>query len=405
MKILYSNRGRVQIINDDGVMARHRLFECPRCEVEGWAGALAIAGTVAAVGAGATVYSADQSANAQKSAANAAANSQNSANQLNYQMYQQSRGSTGSAIFPTYLTNNGSLFEPQLGSDLVNAYEGSKVPLSTFQNATSQLAPAEQGANTLTNGLFNGGVTSQMLKTQAPVNAQNLATAKNSSMDALSQTLNAIDSNQASRGYVGDSYANRLLSFQANQTAGNAVGAAQQQNLQTNADITNYGNVTLPLQNMQLPYTMAQTNSQEAFMPQDQWLQSIGQSMEPLNMLKIGVTGPFQYQPLPTPGPGAYSGAANALSSLGGEANGIGSSLLNYGLGQQNQQNFLSSQPDLLQNSTALGEYENGVSPSLYTSGAGLEGYNLDSMMGGGTDGMDASSLLGGSAEGSIIGG
>jgi outer membrane protein OmpA-like peptidoglycan-associated protein len=361
-------------------------------------------GGAALIGAAATTYSSSQSAKAQAQAAQQAANSQQNANQQNYQMFQDSRGGSGSAVLPLYLKgSNGSLFEPQLGTDLVNAYGNSAVPLTTFQQAAGKLAPAQQGANDLTNGLFNGGVTKTLLDNQAPVNAQRLATARSSSMDALSQTLNAIDANQASRGYVGDSYSNRLLSFNAGQQAGNAVGNAQQQNLQQNADISNYGNVTLPLQNMTLPYSMAQQNAQQAFLPSDQWLQSIGQRMQPLNMLKIGYNGPFQYQPLPTPGPGAYSGGANAAGGIAGLASGLGGAGLQYYMQGQNQQNLLAqiqAQNQLQQqNSTALGEF-NGTSPnpSFYNSGAALAGYNAVS---GGA--VDTSGALAGANGGSLM--
>ena len=101
-------------------------------------------------------------------------------------------------------------------------------------------------------------------------------------------------------------------------------------NAQQTADIRNYGDVTLPLNNITLPYTQAQQAGQSAFLPNDQYLQSIGQRMQPLNMLKIGYTGPFQYQPLPTPGPGAFSGGANMASALGGGLSGLSGAALQY---------------------------------------------------------------------------
>ena len=167
-----------------------------------------------ALAAGATVYASSQSANAQKDAANQAAQSQKNANQLNYQMFQQSHGSDGNAVLPWYLKgSNGQPFEGQLGSDLTQAYGDTSMPLSTFQTATGRLKPAQDASVDFTNRLFNGGVTDTMLSNAAPVQQARMATARSSSLDALHKTLDQIDASQASRGYVGDSYGNRLLSF------------------------------------------------------------------------------------------------------------------------------------------------------------------------------------------------
>jgi hypothetical protein len=339
---------------------------------------LITAGVVGAAGAAASAYGASASADAQQQAAQTAANSQNQANKLNYQMYEEAHGSTGHAVLPIYMGN----FEQNLGTDLTNAYQQSSVPLTTFQAATGKLAPAEQGAIDTTNGIFNGGITRTMLANNAPVQAQRLVQANNqvnlarsSSLDALHKTLNSIDAQQAARGYVGDSYANRLLQFQAGKTGGDAVAsamsnvdAAQLQNTQDVANIKNYGNVTLPLQNLNTPYTQAQQSGQFAFLPQDEWLQSISQRMQPLNMLKIGYTGPFQYQPLPTPGPGAYSGTANVLSSLGGTMTGNSGAALNYYLQSQQQQNLLNAMQTNTANTAAITNYDMIGNP--------LAGYN-----------------------------
>lgn len=347
---------------------------------------------VGGLAAGASAYGAVASANAQQQASQTAANSQNNANRLNYQMFQQAHGSNGNAVLPDYMGG----FEKQLGNDLSGAYTSAAVPLTTFQAATGRLAPAEQGAVNTTNSIFNGGITRTLLNNAAPVQATRLAVARDSSLDALHQTLDQIDASQAQRGMVGDSYANRLLQFQAGQTAGNAVGAATLQNQQETADINNYGNVTLPLQNLVTPYTQGQQAGQFAFLPQDEWLQSMGQRMQPLNMVKIGYTGPFQYQPLPTPGPGAYSGVANALSSLGGSGSGMSGAALNYYMQQQNQQaqqNLLgqfmqqnaynqSMLPQVQAANAATNQFNaavaNGADTGLWTGGAGQGGPTAD---------------------------
>jgi hypothetical protein len=310
---------RHQLTEQEGCAPRQRLFEAPKCGI-GIGTAIAIGGGLAAAGG---IASSILSSNAQSDAAAQAARSQKKTNNLNYQMFQESRGSNGSAVLPLYLKNpDGTLFEGSLGKDLVSAYGQSALPLSTFQAATGKLSPSVQGATDLTNRIFGGGVTSEMQQNAAPVQAQRIATARSSSLDALHKTLDEIDAQQAQRGMVGDSYGNRLLQFQANKSAGDAIGAATLQNAQENADIKNYGDITLPLNNITLPFSQAQAQGNYAFMPNDQWLQSIGQRMQPLNMIKIGYQGPFQYQPLPTVGPGGTSAGAwaGALGSLSGSA-------------------------------------------------------------------------------------
>ncbi len=363
-----------------------RMFEEPRCYT------FAIV-AVGAVAAGATAYAGYSASQSQKYAANKAAQSQSDANKLNYQMFQESHGSNGSAVLPTYLTDaNGQPFEGnQLGKDLVGAYNQTALPLSTFQGAAAKTAQAQEGASGLTNDIFSGGITNKMLHNAAPVQEARLATAKSSSLDALQKTLDQIDSQQASRGYVGDSYGNRLLKFQGANAAGNAVGAASQQNLQQNADIRNYGDITLPMQNMQLPYQMARQNGQTAMLPGDMYLENLGQRMQPFNAVKIGYTGPFQYQPLPTAGPGAYMGGANALAGAAGSLNqGVGTYMQYRNqqqlMGQQQQYLDMLKQQQMNTNLMNTGMYQ---SPALYNSvpaNYGIAGGAGDAMggMGGG---------------------
>jgi len=274
--------------------------------------------------------SGNEQAKATKAAANRAAQSQDTANKMNFDMFSQSRGSEGSAVLPTYLKNqDGSLFESKLGSDLVDSYNRTATPLSTFQQAAGRTASAQGGALDLTNSIFNGGVTRKLQDNAAPVQAARIATARSSSLDALHKTLDSIDAAQAGRGYVGDSYGNRLLKFQAGRSAGDAVGAADIANKQQTADIKNYGDITLPMQNMTLPFSMAQQAGQAAFMPNDQYLQSEGQRMQPLNMLKLGVAQPFRYEPLPVQGatPSTLGIAAEAQNSM---TRSVGSAVSSY---------------------------------------------------------------------------
>ena len=263
-------------------------------------------------------------ASATKKAAQTAADSQNTANQQNYKMFEEARGQGGSAVLPLYMTNpNGSLFEGTLGTDLVNAYGSTAVPLTSFENAASSLQPSQAGAEKFTNDIFSGGITKTLMDQAAPVQALRLSTARQSALQGLNSSLAAIDAAQAGKGFSGDSYGNRLLRFQANAGAANQIGAAAGANAAENQQIQNYGNVTLPSSNLTLPYSMANQAGEFAFAPQSNYLQSINQRMQPLSFVRIGAASPFVYQPLPTAPPisSGFGLAADAISqTLGANA-------------------------------------------------------------------------------------
>ena len=263
--------------------------------------------------------------NAQADAANAAAKSQMNANQTNYKEYEESRGSQGSAVLPMYLQNpGGGTFEGQLGKDLVGAYGNTAVPLSNFENATAPLAPAQQAAGQFTNDIFNGGITSKLQAEAAPGQALRLSTARQSALEGLNKSLAAIDAAQAGKGFSGDSYGNRLLRFQANQTAGNQMGAAAGANAAETQQIQNFGNATLPSQNLTLPYSMATQAGNFSFLPQANYLQSMNERMAPLGFLKMGPGNPPPVQPLPVSaglrGGAIAAGIGSATGSIGNMA-------------------------------------------------------------------------------------
>jgi hypothetical protein len=342
--------------------------------------AVAIAmGGSALVGAGATMYSSSQSAKAQNAAADKAAQSQKDANATNLQMYEESRGSTGSAVLPTYLTNGpngtGGLFEASLGNDLVSAYNGSNVPLSTFQGTAATYAPAMAKAGQFTNDIFSGGITSKLLSEAQPVQQAR----SSSAMDALNKTLASIDAAQAGKGFSGDSYGNRMLQFQGRQAQGNANVA----NLAENQQIQNYGNVTLPSQNLNLPSTMANQAGEFAFMPQNQYLQSMQSRMQPLGFLKIGSGNPPTSQPLPTAGAGAYMGGANGVAGAAGALSTGAGSALNYYLNSQKQPVVPSYAADTLSqfNSFAASPVAQISYANAFPAAAADSGLSLDASL------------------------
>jgi len=243
-------------------------------------------------------------------------------NDLNYQQFLEGRGSKGSAVLPLYLkTEEGKPFEEKMGKDIMAAYEeGGNLKMGDFGSTVAGLQPAQARAQQTVNDIFGGGITQKLLSNTAPERQARTAAASTSSMEALNKTLANINATQAGRGYSGDSYASRLLQLQAQQATGQAQAQAQAQNLKEIGDIRNYGDVTLPMQNLQQPMAMARQAGNFQMLPSDLYYQMLSQRMQPLNMVKLG-TGTFQYQPLPTPPPD-YS-KAQMWSSIGQAGGGL----------------------------------------------------------------------------------
>lgn len=282
--------------------------------------AVAIGG--AALIGGGTYMAGRSAADAQKDAASSAKKAQKEANDLNYKQFQEGRGSKGSAVLPLYLkTPDGGMFEEKMGKDIMAAYEeGGNIKMGDFGSTVAGLQPAQTRAQQTVNDIFGGGITQKLLSNTAPERQARTAAASTSSMEALNRTLANINATQAGRGYSGDSYASRLLQLQAQQATGQAQAQAQAQNLKEIGDIRNYGDVTLPMQNLQQPMAMARQAGQFQMLPSDLYYQMLGQRMQPLNMVKLNA-GTFQYQPLPT-APPDYSQAQmwSSLGQFGGSA-------------------------------------------------------------------------------------
>lgn len=294
---------------------------------EGW-GAI-IAGTVAAAGVGASI-----AASSSASDAASQANSQNAANvadtnQLNYQQFLQARGSTGSAIYPIYASGS----EQQLYNDATSAYNatgGSNLPtLAQYQAMVDQSRPAAQVATQAVNGVFNGATQGQELGNAAPVQAANLAlaqTQKQSSLEALQQTLNNIKSIQAGKGYSGDSFTNQLLNYQARQGANTqgaqAIAGANLANTQITQGIQQNA-INRQLANVNLPGQIAQNNINLAQAPTNALNQNQVNRQNLFANFKIGTSQPFQYTPPPLTTPVAGTGQLVA-QGVGAAANIIG---------------------------------------------------------------------------------
>lgn len=338
---------RHQLTELDGCKPRVTLKPDMKCGIGAAIGATLAAGTTlgavgggligaaagtSLIGAGMSYMGAQAQADATKEASKSAAAAQADANAKNYQMFKEGRGSEGSAVLPLYLKQGDKMFEQQMGEDLMKAYGETAPNMAAIRAASGQMAEAQRGAAGTVGDIFNGGITGKMQRNVAPVQAERMTLARNSSLDALHKTLNDIDSTQAQRGFVGDSYGSRLMKFQAGRQAGADIGAAHLANTQQTADIKNYGDVTLPMQSLTLPSSMAAQNANFQFLPSDVYLQQMSQRMQPFNFMKLQPST-FQYAPLPTAPPDMSK--ANMWNAIGGGIKGLGSAagMLAGGLG------------------------------------------------------------------------
>lgn len=353
--------------------------------VEGWGAAVAL--TAAAVGAGATVYASNQA-----SSSAAKANAQNAANvsdtnQLNYQQFQQSRGSTGSAIYPIYAAGT----EQQLYSDATNAYNatgGANAPtLQSYQNIVGASLPTAQQATQAANGIFNGQTQSQELNNAAPVQQANLAlaqTQKQSSLEALQQTLNNIKSIQAGKGYAGDSYTNQLLNFQARQGANTqgatAIAGANLQNAQQTQGIQQNA-INRQLQNLSLPGQVAQQNIALAQAPTNAIDTNQVNRQNLFANFSLKQQAPFQYTAFQSQ-PTASTGQ-NIAQGVGQLTTGVGNLVANQQLisALTPQSSYVSptsyNNPAYFNSGTAAAGYNaNDIIPAENLSGVNFDGFN-----------------------------
>lgn len=269
---------------------------------------------VGVVAVGASVATGVMSADASRHAANQAKDSQEQANNLNYQQFLQSRGSKGSAVLPTYLTNpaNGQPFEGGvLGSNAVKAYQDAYNALPPDQQIAqtkailAQFQPTILSANQTAQGIFNGDIENQQLGAEAPVATARQAgvtARKEATLESLASTLNDINAIQAGKGYTGDSFGSRLMkgaamrsaaTTNANDQAGVNLTTAQEQSG------IKLGAINTRLSSLQLPYAMVQNDNALTALPQNTALDQEARRQQLFNFFKIG-PGQFQYQPLPT---------------------------------------------------------------------------------------------------------
>jgi hypothetical protein len=155
----------------------------------------------------------------------------------------------------------------------------------------------------------------------------------------------------------------------ANLEAGNTISAAELANMGETQQIRNYGDVTLPLNNLQLPLAQGTQNEQFTFLPQSSFLQSKLAQQAPLNFLRIAPGNPPAVQPLPTAPPDSGVGGAIAQGISGGAS----AALQSY-LGQLQQQQQFNQQQKLMSQWQA---YQNNNNNNNWNSGAVNEATGL----------------------------
>lgn len=272
-------------------------------------------------------------ADAQRHAANVNADIARQTNEANKRMFDESRGSTGSAVLPTYLkTAEGDPFEAQLGKDLQDIWNTTKETGPSITDLTTANAPYAQMQSQAANEagkIFSGEKGDELLSNLRPVQAarQKSVTFKRAAaIDALNKTLADIEAKQSAQGFRSDSLGSRLLSFKANKTAADEGAAAQ-----SGVDIQNATderavrdqNAMLPIQNLSLPYSMAQQEINSRLLPANAFLDQTARRLQPFNFMRIG-TQPFQYTPMPTvqPQAGPFQLLAQQMAQTGNTAAG-----------------------------------------------------------------------------------
>jgi hypothetical protein len=322
------------------------------------AGTAIAIGASAALAAGASAYAANKASSAQKAASAQNAKNVADTNQLNYEMFLQGRGSDGSAVLPMYLKmpGTGNLFEEQLGRDLVDNYRaGYKPPgeqLTDYQSRIDKFAPSMAGARDAVTGVFDGTTGKKIIDNLTPVAAARMKSANvrgDAGMQALNETLNEVKAVQQGKGYSGDGLASNLLGFSArraiNTDVAGARSSAELANAMDEKAARDYA-IQLQLQNLGLPYSMAQQEVNLSQLPQRALYDLQASRMQPLNFVRIG-TNQFQYQPMPTVQPIASTGQLVG-QGIGQAAGGIGNYLAKKQLADQmmaQQQKYYYSTP------------------------------------------------------------
>jgi hypothetical protein len=295
-------------------------------------------------------------------------------------MFEESRGQGGSAVLPLFLKNrDGSKFESQLGTDLVDDYNKTRGEVPDFEAVKAGYNPAMTEARRTGNAIFDGGVRRELENNFAPVKAARVNMSRQAASDALSKTLDEIEAMQSGRGFEGDSMGNRMLKFGANKQAADTVAGANFQNISDERGIADAA-TNLKLSNLNLPYALANENIEFEKAPHDAYIDEVMNGLQPLSFLRIGGSQPFQYQNKPMVQPGLSVGGAfgaGAASNIGT----AGTQALRQWLQRNNSVGGSGGGASGYQGN---GQWDNSTVPAGYDNGTGNFGDGGGGNFGGG---------------------
>lgn len=270
-------------------------------------------------------------------------------------LYNQSRGSTGSALLPTYFGTGDDSFEKRMAGDLMGIYDAAGEyygpnRVKRFDEATSVYNPAMDGSARTVNDLFTGSLERQAQADMAPVLAARKAAAqadRASFMQSLAERMNAIGADNSAKGFVGTGgFAQRNL-LGATWAANNAAARSEAQ-----ADLENAASVQgmseayrqARLSNANAPYQLAMASGQAVAMPVSLANQSYLDQQAPMNFFRIGNQVPYStIAGIRTPVPGVRLSSNGIWSAAAGQglneyAGGMMGGMGGMGGGPQQQQ-------------------------------------------------------------------
>lgn len=295
--------------------------------------AVAIGGS-ALLGTAGSMISANGARVAQNRANDANAANAAATNALNKQMFDESRGSTGSAVLPTYL----KAYEASLGEGAAKSAQaimdsggGSEARIRAGMDSVGRYMPLVTSGDNYLSSLYGGGLLDQRRASMDPVLAARTQAAE-ASANAINQSIygniGKMDAAAASKGFLGGSSFDRNRILMA--SIGSNLAAAQQRSgarLQNATDLNslNESDVAMRMQNLNQPFSRASSLLSMQYDPLQKESALASNAMAPLSFFKLG-QGAFQYQPMPTVQPVPSSGMI-AGAGLGA----LGSALGSYG--------------------------------------------------------------------------
>lgn len=289
-----------------------------------------------------------------KSAAKAAdANTKNNQayNQLLSDLFHQTRGGinpatgTANAILPEYFGNTEQDLGNVVSSYFKNYLSSAGSPASQYASANTSLdalRPAFSAAQQALLNRYNGQDLATRLGIYAPVGQANIDLANaqsNSIVQALQQQLGQQAAARARGGFFGGSSFENNLGLRSSLDALRNAAVTRAGAAQTNA--ANIAGLQTNNLNQQVdtsaPLSYLSNWFQAQAMPAASVSSNLNSALSPFNFFKIG-TGGYTPQASPTASP-----LVNAGQIAGAGAGSVGTSLLDYGLKNNNTGDLLGS--------------------------------------------------------------